>query len=129
MLTGHEADVLYLELADDLLELGKPLPAHFRVVGGMGQVAGEDDEVGLLGQAVDGSHGLFERPLGVGIGWALEAPMGVGQLDEVEVIVSSALGRGHGAGGARDAKAGGEHHAAQACQFQKLSSIDRVLHG
>src|SRR6202040_1286790 len=79
--------------------------------------------------AVDGSDGLFEGPLGVGVGRSLEAPMGVGQLDEVEVIVSPALGRGHGAGSARSAKAGGEHHAAQACQFQKLSSIDRLLHG
>ena len=91
VLARHEADVLYLEFADDILELGKALPAHLRVVGGMSQVAGEHDKVGLLGQAVYGSNGLLQRPLGVGVGRAFEAPVCIRQLNEIEVIVSRAL--------------------------------------
>src|SRR6266446_3174193 len=92
VLARHEADVLYLELADDLLELGKALPAYFRVVGGMGQVAREYNKVGFLGQGVYGSNGLFQRSLGVGVGRAFEAPVRVRQLNEIEVVVSPTFG-------------------------------------
>ena len=75
VLARHEAHVLDLELADDLLELGKALAAQLRVVGGMRQVAGEHDEVRRLGQAVDGGDGFFQGAFGIGIGRALEAPV------------------------------------------------------
>src|SRR2546426_9311442 len=75
VLSRHEADVLYLERADDLLEFGEALSPHLRVVGRMSQIAGEHDEVGLLGQAVDRCNCFFQRSLCVWIGWAFEPPM------------------------------------------------------
>ena len=113
MLTGHEADVLYLELADDVLELGKALPAHLGIVGRMRQVAGEDNEVWLFRQAVYGGNGFFQRSLRIGVRRTFEAPMRVRQLDEIEVIGCPSLGSGHCARGARSAQTRGEHHAAQ----------------
>ncbi len=40
---------------------------------------------GWFASRIHGGDGLLERVLGVGIGWALVTPMGVGELDEVEV--------------------------------------------
>src|SRR5215510_16183142 len=53
VLAGHKAHGLDPELTDNLLELGHPCAPHFGIVGGVGQVAGEDDEVRLLIEAVD----------------------------------------------------------------------------
>ena len=90
VLARNEADVLDLQLADDGLNSLHAALA-LRVVGGVREIAGEDDEVGLVGQAVDRDDRLFERMLGVGIGRALVAPVGVRDLDEVEV--AGRLGR------------------------------------
>jgi len=69
----------------------------------MGQIAGEYDEVGRFGQGVDGGDGLFERPLGVGIGRALESPVRIGKLDEVELIRGLGVRRTSAAGRSADA--------------------------
>jgi hypothetical protein len=49
--------------------------------------------------------------------------MGVGELDKVELILLAA--RGVGAAG----EAGGEDHAAESRELEKVTSIDRVAHG
>ena len=86
------------------------------------QIAGEDDEVGLVGEAVHRGHSLLERVLGVGIGGALEAPMGVGKLHEMEV-----------AGGLRGGLASGEQpggkgDAGDAGQLEEVATVG-MLHG
>ena len=122
VLAGHEAHVLHLEFADDVAEFRQALPALLGVVGGVREVAGEHDEVGLLLEAVDGGNGLFERPLGVGVGRSFEAPVRVGQLHEIEIV-----------GGLRAAReriqARGEYRAAYACQFEEVAPVDAMFHG
>src|SRR4029077_3251463 len=67
VLARHEADVLDAERAHDLTEaLGARAPL-IAVFGRMGEVTGEDDEVGLLGKAIHGRHGLLQRVLGIGV--------------------------------------------------------------
>jgi hypothetical protein len=61
MLAGHQAQRLYLQLGDDRLELAHALLPHRYVVGGVGEIAGEDDEVRLHAHAVDGGDGLLQR--------------------------------------------------------------------
>ena len=53
---------------DDLAELGHALAALARVVGGVRQVAREDDEVGLLRERIDRGDGLGQRALASGFG-------------------------------------------------------------
>ena len=86
VLSGQVVNRLHLEPAGDVLEASHTLAAHLVVVRGVRQVAGEDDEVRLLVEAVDRCHGLLERTLGVRIdGRPCESPVGVGELNEVEV--------------------------------------------
>jgi hypothetical protein len=76
VLARHEPHVLDLEGAHDVLEFGHPLAPLLRVVGRMGQVAGEHDEVGRTGHAVDRRDRLLERSLRVRVDRrALEAPV------------------------------------------------------
>ncbi len=125
VLAGHEADVGHLELLDDVAELGEALAALLAVVGGVGQVAGEDDEIGLLAERVDPRDRLLERVRGVRVGLrAGEAPMGVGQLDEVEILLRAR------SGGARAiAEAGGEHDASEAGELQEFLAAERGHRG
>jgi hypothetical protein len=83
----------------------------------VGEIAGEDDEVGLLDKPVHGRHRLFERMRGVGIGRAAEAPMGVGELHEMEV-----------AGGLRRGTVGREKVRGEcdACYAGKLEEIATI---
>ena len=108
-----------LSADDDLLEALHARAALLAVVGGVGEVAGEDDEVGLLGEAVHGRHGLLQRVLGVGVCRALVAPVGVGELHEVEV---GGLRRGLPA---RE-EPGGEGDAGQAGKLQEIAAIGCV---
>jgi len=63
VLAWHVALHGRLQSRDDSLELAHALVALGLVVGGVGQVAGEDDEIGLLRERVDRIHRL---PEGVG---------------------------------------------------------------
>jgi hypothetical protein len=51
------------------------------LLGVVGEVAGEEDEVRLARQAVDGGHRLLERPIAV---WTVETDVGVTELREGE---------------------------------------------
>jgi hypothetical protein len=105
---GHESDRLDLEVGHDGLELRQAAAAFGGVVGGVRQVAGEDDELGRRAQRVHRRHGLAQRDGGVRVGRALVAPVGVGELHEVEVA-GVAAGGGHAAGtGGAAGQAGGE---------------------
>ena len=53
----------------------------------MREIAGEDDEVGLVGERVHVSDRLVERPLGIRIHRRTrEAPVQIGHLEEHEVL-------------------------------------------
>jgi hypothetical protein len=137
VLAGHEAHILDVQLADDLLELGEAAAALLRVVGRVREIAGEHDEIGLLGKRVHRGHRLAQRPLRVRVRRPLEAPVGVGHLHEVEVVhVVGPRGR-HGpvrriaechAATSRGREPRREHHAAEARQFQEFPSIHRTTH-
>src|SRR5476649_718505 len=119
VLAGQEAHVLDVEGGDDFLEALHARAALGAVLGRVGQVTGEDDEVGLLRQAVHRDDGLFEGVLGVGIGRALVAPMGVRDLDEMEV--AGRLGR----------RLVGREQACSECdsshagELEKVATVDR----
>ncbi len=91
MLARHEAHVFYAQRRDDLAKALHALAPQLGIVGGVRQVAGEDDEIGLLGKPVHRRHGLLQRVLGVGICSATVAPVRVGELHEMEV--GAGLGR------------------------------------
>ena len=75
-----------IELRDGLLEELHPLAPHRRVFGGVREIAGEDDEVWAVLQAVDGGDDLSQRSGGVGVHFrAVESEVDVGDLDEVEL--------------------------------------------
>src|ERR1700743_1898461 len=77
------------------------------VMRGLGQVAGEHDEVRLSGEVVHGADGALQRILRIGIRRTLESPVRVGHLHEEEVL------SGRDQRTAPGAEAGGEHHPAQ----------------
>ena len=87
----------------------------------MGQIAGEHDEVGLFLQAVNRGDGLFQRHFRIGVGWAFEPPMAIGQLDKIEVLGGGTRAVGGGGG---FAEAGGEYDAAEPGQFHEVTSVD-----
>ena len=92
VLPGHEANVLHLEAGGDLAELFHSLTPHTRVVRGVSQVAGEDDEIRRLFETVDGLDRLLQSPLRVRVDLgAVEAPVGVGELHEIEIFVTGQL--------------------------------------
>src|SRR5262249_55178984 len=97
VLAGHETHGLDLEPIDDLLELRQSLPSKVGVIGGVGEISGEDDEVGLALKCIHPFDRVFERHIGFGIGRTLEAPMGVRELQEVEVIRGLAFRTARGA--------------------------------
>jgi hypothetical protein len=123
VLSRHEAHVLVPEAFDDVVELGQAPPSLFRIVGGVREVAGEDDEVRLKREAVHRCDRFLQRAARVRIhGRAVEAPVRVRQLDEVEVAVRR-VGELGPPGETR-----GEYHAAQARQLQKFPAINRLRH-
>ncbi len=131
VLAGHEVHILHPQILDDVLELGHALAPLRRIVGGMGQIAGEDDEVGLVGERIDLGHRLAQGALRIGIHRRpLEAPVRIGQLHEVEVLADAAgvsiLVAGLGLG--EPGQAGGEYHASHAGEAQELPAIDSAFH-
>ena len=96
VLARHEAHVLDGERGDDLAEALHALATQLGIVSGVREIAGEDDEVGLARQTVHGRHGLGQRVLGVGVCSTAVAPMGVGELHEVEVGFAAARWPGNG---------------------------------
>jgi hypothetical protein len=97
----HEAHLLDLQGRDDVAELRHPAAPLDGIVGGVREVAGEDDEFRLLRQRVDAGDRLPQRVGGVRIRGTREAPVGVRQLHEEEVLVGGG-GRRAGGGCASD---------------------------
>jgi hypothetical protein len=121
VLARHEAHVLHRERRDDLAEALHALAADLGIVGGMGEIAGEDDEVRLLGQAVHGGHRLLQRVLGIGICSPAVTPVRVGELHEMEVA-------GLGASLAAREEPGGEGDTGKAGKLEEIAAIG-VRHG
>ncbi len=115
----HEADSLDVEAADDVAHLGHAAAALLGIVGRVRQVAGEDDEVGRRLKRVHCSHGFLQGIRGFGIGIARVAPMCIGELHEIEVLVSRVVCPG------LPIQPGHEHGTATGgSQFQKFATID-----
>src|SRR5262245_17467856 len=88
VLAGQELQVEPPQSADDLLELPHPLAPLVVVVRRVREVAREDDEVGFERRLVDRPHDPLQRGRGLGVhGGVAEAPVGVGELEEEEVLV------------------------------------------
>ena len=123
VLAGHELDVLHLELADDGFDFIHPLAADFAVLGRMGEIAREDDEIRRLLQSIDRNDRFPERAGRVGVlGRSFETPMRVRELDEVEVAcVGGCAPREAGT-------AGYEHDAAKPGELQEFASIAGMRH-
>ena len=124
VLAWHELDVLDLEVLHDVAELGHPFAPLLTVLGGVGEVAGEDDEVGRVLQVVDRGDRLLQRAGVVGVlRRPFEAPVAVGELDEVELVVSCGRDR------VRTTPARDQDGAAEAGELEKLAAVDRMRHG
>src|SRR5215510_11383374 len=129
MLSGHKAHGLDLELTGDLPELRHPLSSNFRIVRGVSQVAGEDDEVGLFFEAIDRRDGLLQRAPSFRVDFRpVKAPVGIGKLDEIKFlrgrsIISDRLITPALSENAR-AQPRSEHYAAYACEPQKIAPIE-----
>ena len=88
MLSCHETHGLHFELTDDVTELRHALPAYPSIVGGLGEIAGEDDEIRLFIERIDGRNRLLQCSLGIRIdGRSVEPPMRVGELNKIEGII------------------------------------------
>ena len=124
MLSGHEANILDLELARDFAELRKALPPLLRIVGRVRKIAGKYDEIGLIGEAVYGGDRFFQRPFGIGIGRSLKSPVRIGELHKIEVIGCLSVCGVRNARTQRRCK----DDSAQTSQFQKFPPIDRLAH-
>ena len=112
VLARHEAQVLVLQALDDVAKLGQAPPSLLRIVRRVREVAGEDDEIRLELEAVHRRDRLRQRAARVGIhDRPVEAPVRVGKLDEVEVVLRRA-GEPCAACEARR-----EHHAAKPRQL------------
>ena len=126
MLAGHVPLHGHFEICHDGLELAHALVPLGLVVGGVGQIAGEDDEVGLLRERVHRPHRLTERVGRLRVGRTLESPVGVGELDEEEIVLpSSRL--------AEDLRAcsrqpRGEDHASESEKLDELATSFGSVH-
>jgi hypothetical protein len=84
VLAGNGLDVRDLQAAGDLLKEPHAIRVFSRVLAVVRQVAGEQDEIRTLGQAVDHVHRLLERLRAERVGRAREAHVRVGELNEGE---------------------------------------------
>src|SRR5262249_50230982 len=117
------------ELTDNLLELGHPCAPHFGVVGGVRQVACEDDEVGLLIEAVDRRDGFLQRALRVRVNFRpVKAPMGVRKLDEIKILPGRFWAPGFVQASISsegvEAQSRSEHNTAQSRELHKIATIN-----
>ena len=123
VLAGHEAHVLDLELADDGLELSQTPTPLDGVVGGVRQVAREDDEVGRFLQLVDRGDRLAQRDIGIGVGRTLETPMRVRELNEIELTIAASCRRAAGEPGGEDDTAACGGQVQEISAFHGLSPL------
>src|SRR4029453_5747922 len=101
VLAGEIALRLHLELPHGVAHVRQARPTLRGVVGGVREIAGEDDEDGLVGKRVDVGDRLVERPRGIWVHRrARKAPVQIGHLEEHEVLPAALL-------------PGGEAHAPQ----------------
>jgi hypothetical protein len=112
VLSGDHVALHDLEAPGDLLELAH---ARRRFAGGLavvGEIAGEEDEVGPRGERVDHRHRPLEGGRAGGVGRSREADVGVGELHEGEgrdrLAVGQRLAAGEGARGSGGSQ-GGRH--------------------
>ena len=125
MLAWKITDDGCLQLGDDGPKFGHAPPALGWVVSRVRQVTGEDDEVRLMGKRVHGGDRLRQRAGRVRIDvLANEAPVGVGQLDEVEVLRRRACRHCLAPRGAQPTGIDDSRHPGDT---QKLASVDRHL--
>ena len=118
VLAGHEAHIGIFQPARQVAEFRQPAAALAGIVGGVGQVAREHHEVRLRLEGVDRRDRLRQGAGGIRIdGGALESPVGVGELDEEELVLAGAVR----AGAARQPR--GEHDAAQAGELDEVSAV------
>jgi hypothetical protein len=119
VLARHEVQLLRVQAGDDVAEPGHALAALLRVVGAVRQVAGKADEVGRLGQRIDGRHGPGQRRADVGVGIALAAPVRIGELNEMELLADPGLA----GGGTPAERAGRVDDPAEAGESKELSAL------
>ena len=118
VLARHEADILVLQPACDLLELRQPSSPLGSVIGGVREVAGEDNEVWLHCKGVDRRDGFRQRVCCLRIDrGAIETPVGIRQLHEIELGLRTCSEAG------TTGECGGEHDAAESGESQKLAAI------
>src|SRR5919204_4948858 len=79
---GHEANLPGFEAADQLAELRETPAPLVRIVGGVREIAGEDDEVRLWLERVYRGDGLRQRAGGVGIRRGHGTPKGIPTIYE-----------------------------------------------
>ena len=127
VLALEEPDLGHGQRGGLLLEFAQTLSPHFRIVGRLRQVAGEDDEIGLLLECIDGCDGALERPACFRVHfWVRVPPVHVGELDEREVPLAAALPSELRA----SRQAGGEYESADAGESHEVASaITLIVHG
>src|SRR5262245_62766220 len=129
MLSGHKAHGLDLELTGDLPELRHPLSSNFRIVRGVSQVAGEDDEVGLFFEDIDSNDGFLQCASRFRVDFrTVKAPVGIGKVDEIKFLSGCSINSDRliAPAPSEDARAqpGSEYYAAYAGELQKIASIE-----
>ena len=95
VLTRHYLDLSCANLAGDLLEQLVALGMLVRRVGVVGQIAGDDYQLGPPLKPVDSRDGAFERPGAERIGRSIETNVRVAQLDERKGCRRLAVELGH----------------------------------
>ena len=123
VLAGHEADLFRAQAGDQLLELREAPAPLGTVVGGVREIAGEDDEVGLRIERVYRGDGFGQRARRVRVRRALEAPVRVRELHEEEFVRGARITI-RAAGKPRC-----EYEPAQSCDLQELPPIDALHAG
>ena len=84
VLARHDLELCAANLARDLLEQLEALGVLVGRVGVVGQIAGDDDQLGAIFQPVDSSDGAFERLGAERVGRSVESDVRVAQLNERE---------------------------------------------
>lgn len=132
MLAGKEAQVFHLQARNQIPIFPQPAPPLVGVVGVVGEIARQYEEVRLGGEAIDCFNGLRQGGAGLGIGRSVITPVGVRELDEEEILwrrVGACLGHSEqAAGGGKSRQARGKDHSAYTSKPEKLAAACRVVH-